>query len=206
MIERYLSARSRPLAALCAVELRSPQPVSLDGFREFNGGYAAVLGRWGLVQRGINAVARSNVAPVHQPPSVPSFFAFSFTVPSNANGASFVVAGSSEWPEGGRFPEDVVCYGETDERALRQKARFVLGAMERRIQGLGVDWDEGSVTQLYSVHDQFEFFRDEIVPGLAGNGGVTWHYCRPPVAGWEFEMDVKRVRTSRIFDFPEEVS
>jgi hypothetical protein len=199
-IESYLKSRSRPLSALCAVELRSPQPLSLDGFKDFNRGYAEVLTRWGLVQDGINAVARSNVAPVHRPPPGPSLHAFSFAVPCASAATGFVVAGSSEWPEGGRFPEDVVCYGDTSPPALRKKARYVLQAMERRMASLGVGWAEAFTIHMYSAHDHFDFYQEELALLDARHRGVTWHYCRPPVVGWEFEMDVKRVKVSHIFD------
>ena len=111
-----------------------------------------------------------------------------------------MVAGGSEWPEGGRFPGDVVRYGGTTKEALREKARYVLRVMTRRVELLGVSWAKASVTQPYSIHDHFEFFREEIAPFGAAHGAITWHSCRPPVLGWEFEMDVKRVQTSRISD------
>ena len=67
-IEALLKKKGRPLSALCAVELRSPTPLSIDGFREFNRAYAHVLRGWGLVEAEQNAVARSNVAPIIDPP------------------------------------------------------------------------------------------------------------------------------------------
>ncbi|MBK8007844.1 MAG: hypothetical protein IPK23_04895 [Rhizobiales bacterium] len=98
MIEGLLKKMGRPLAALCAVELRSPAPLSIDGFRDFNGPYAEVLQKWGLVDGQRNAVARSNVAPVINPPSEPGFFSFSITVPADKSlkNRNFVVAGSSD--------------------------------------------------------------------------------------------------------------
>ena len=62
-IAAHLRARGRPLTALCAAELRSPQPFSMDGFRGFNAGYVAVLEQWGIFRDGLNPVARSNVCP-----------------------------------------------------------------------------------------------------------------------------------------------
>ena len=42
-VTQHLQAAGRPRAALCGVELRSPAPLTFDGFREFNAGYAATL-------------------------------------------------------------------------------------------------------------------------------------------------------------------
>jgi hypothetical protein len=191
-IKEFIERQERPLNALCAVELRSPKPLSIDGFKEFNRAYAAVLDEWGLVKDGINAVARSNVAPVLDPPDEPGFFAFAITVPAAEERKSFVVAGSSEWPEGGRFPEDVVRYGDTSAPAMREKADYVLAAMERRMGSLGVGWEQASVTQSYSKYDVFDFLTNAVA-ARCGGGGIVMHYCRPPVAGWEYEMDVKGV-------------
>jgi hypothetical protein len=34
---------------------------------------------------------------------------------------------------------------------------------------------------------------DEIVARGAARFGLTWHYCRPPVRGLEYEMDCRAV-------------
>lgn len=197
-IRAFLRQSLRPLSALCSVELRSPEPLSLNGFQEFNKRYAGVLAQWGLVRDDINAVARSNVAPVIAGPSEPSFFAFSVAVPTSSPERTFVVAGSSEWPEGGRFPEDIVRHGDTSPEALREKAKYVLQAMESRMTLLGVSWDHVTTTQSYSAYDLFDFLSDDVIRCGAGRAGVVWHYCRPPVIGWDFEMDVRSVQLDRI--------
>ena len=111
-IAALLQAQGRPRTALCAAELRSPQPFTMAGFQGFNRDYVAVLGDWGLVRDGLNPVARSNVCPFLDAPVEPVFHAFCYTVPVDAAAAgasstpapaapvtSFVVAGSGEWPE-----------------------------------------------------------------------------------------------------------
>ena len=114
-IAAQLQAAGRPLHALCAAELRSPQPFTLAGFKDFNRGYVAVLERWGLFRDGLNPVARSNVCPRFDAPAEPVFHAFSYTVPDTAAGAAdFVVAGSGEWPEDQPFPEGIVARGKAD--------------------------------------------------------------------------------------------
>ncbi len=197
-IELHLAALGRPCGALCAAELRSPRPFSFGGFGEFNRGYVAVLEQWGIFRAGLNPVARSNVAPEIDPPAEPSFYAFCYTVPSEAAGPSFVVAGSGEWPEGGRFPEDIVARGDTSAAGLRAKARWVLDMMQQRLQGLGAGWAEVSATQVYTVHDLHPFLAEEIVARGAAAAGLTWHYCRPPISGLEYEMDARGVTLERV--------
>ncbi len=197
-IEAHLAALGRPRAALCAAELRSPRPFSFGGFGEFNRGYVAVLEEWGLFRGGLNPVARSNVAPEIDPPAEPSFHAFCYTVEAPRAGPDFVVAGSGEWPEGGRFPEDIVARGDASGAGLRAKARWVLDMMEQRLRGLGADWAEVSATQVYTVHDLHPFLGDEVVARGAAPDGLTWHYCRPPIAGLEYEMDARGVALERV--------
>ena len=185
-IAAHLQGLGRPKTALCACELRSPRPFSFAGFGEFNRGYVAVLEQWGLFQDGRNAVARSNVAPQIDPPAEPSFHAFSYTVPAPHGRRDFVVAGSGEWPEGGRFPEDIVS-------GLRNKVVWVLDKMEERMRGLGgLAFGDASAVQVYTVRR----FPMDLVAQRAG-GAVVWHYCRPPIEGLEFEMDTRSVSVER---------
>lgn len=192
--EAIITARGRPLTAFCACELRSPLPFSDEGFREFNELYVRTLAKWGIYDGETNPVARSNVCPEIEPPVEPSFHAFSFTVPSDERASTFVVAGSGEAREGGAtYRERTVRHGETGPEALREKALFVLGEMERRLGLLGQSWSSTTATQVYTVHDLHPFFADEIVRRGAARGGLTWHLCRPPVRGLEYEMDCRGV-------------
>src|SRR5262245_37725491 len=118
-IEAHLASLARPRTALCAAELRSPKPFSMSGFKSFNQAYVEVLTRWGLFRDGRNPVARSNVAPQIEPPAEPSFYAFCYTVPAATMATSVVVAGSGEWPEGGKFPDDIVAHGDVASAGLR---------------------------------------------------------------------------------------
>jgi len=192
-IEARLAAAGRPKAALCACELRSPKPFTMDGFVGFNKGYVDVLKSWGLFKvDGLNPVARSNVCPALDPPSEPSFFAFSYTVPGAAR--SFVVAGSGEVPEEkGAYPDRIVRRGDVSPEGLREKARWVMAEMERRMSLLGVGWRDVTAAQLYTTHP---------VPtealGPAFGHGLTWHFARPPIVELDFEMDCRA--TPREFD------
>ena len=192
--ESILKARGRPLPAFCACELRSSLPFTDEGFREFNELYVRTLAAWGIYDGKVNPVARSNVCPEIAPPPEPCFHAFSFTVPCEERVPTFVVAGSGEAKEGGAtYRERTVRYGETTPAALREKAIFVLGEMERRLGLLGQSWRSTTASQVYTVHDLYPFFADEIVRRGAARAGLTWHLCRPPVRGLEYEMDCRGV-------------
>ena len=180
----------RPLTALCACELRSPAPFTEGGFRSFNEAYVVTLKDWGLFADGFNPVARSNVCPERDPPSAPCFHAFSFTVESASAPPTAVISGSGEATEGGAsYQERIIRRGDTSEDAMREKARHVLGEMERRLGRLGFGWQDTTRVQVYSVHDIHRILSEEIAPRHAARSGVTWHYARPPVQGLEFEMD-----------------
>ena len=198
-VEAWLRARGRPLEAFCACELRIPAPFDEDGFAAFNRAYAGTLERWGLLAGGGNPVARSNVCPARDPPAEPVFWAFSHTVAEAGAGPSFVIAGSAESPEGrASYAEGTIRPGETSAAALRDKARFVLGELERRLAALGAGWAETTAAQLYTVHDVHPVLTGEIAARGAARAGVTWHYARPPVEGLEFEMDTRGVAVERL--------
>ncbi|HEY3616401.1 MAG TPA: hypothetical protein VGK96_06280, partial [Candidatus Sulfotelmatobacter sp.] len=56
-------------------------------------------------------------------------------------GRSFVSAGSGEAREGGPSYEGrIIRRGDQSPEAMREKARFVLGAMELRMAALGFGW------------------------------------------------------------------
>jgi hypothetical protein len=201
-VERILKSAGRPLTSFCACELRSPAQFSEAGFIAFNQRYCETLARWGIYDPAtrVNPVARSNVCPEIDPPSEPCFHAFSFTVPATAGAAgSFVVSGSGEAPEGkGAYGEFIVRRGETSPDAMADKARAVLGEMERRLGLLGFGWRDTTATQIYTVHDIHPFLGAEIVRRGAARAGATWHFARPPVVNLEYEMDCRGVAVERV--------
>ncbi|MDZ4798483.1 MAG: hypothetical protein SGI92_10005 [Bryobacteraceae bacterium] len=192
-IQAHLTNAARPLQALCGMELRSPVPFSFTGFDQFNASYVDILRRWDIFLDGVNPVARTNVAPQVNPPREPSLYGFSYTVPSTAARRTFVVAGAGELPEGSLDPNDVVRRGERTAAAIQEKAQFVLGLMEGRLNGLGMSWNDVTVTEIYTVHDILPFIEDELLNRLGEGGahGLTWHYSRPPIESIEYEMDLR---------------
>jgi len=195
-IERYLGDLGLPLTSFCACELRSPAQFTEAGFRSFNEGYVKTLERWGIFRDGLNPVARSNVCPEIDPPAAPVVHAFSFARPSGAAAPSFVIAGSGEVTEGrGNYRDHIVAYGDTSPAGMKQKARCVLDEMERRLGALGVGWKDTTDTQVYTVFDVHSYLADDLVRRGAASRGFSWHFCRPPILGLEFEMDCRGVAT-----------
>ncbi|MFN0182699.1 MAG: hypothetical protein ACKVQR_02660 [Aquabacterium sp.] len=202
-IAAVLESAGRPLQALCAAELRSPQPFTMDGFKGFNRGYVDVLERWGIVRGGLNPVARSNVCPLHDAPAQPCFHAFSYTVPLDhavapSAAADFVVAGSGEWPEDQPFPQGIVARGDVSAAGLAAKARYVLDTMRARTAVLGGDWSALTAAQVYTVHDIHPLLASHFARDGLTAMGLTWQVCAPPILELEFEMDVRRVASERV--------
>jgi len=191
---KYIQAAGRPLTSFCACELRSPAAFTEDGFRRFNEHYVKTLAEWGIFDGTTNPVARSNVCPEIDPPTEPSFYAFSFTRPSEATTPTFVIAGGAESREGsGSYPERTVRYRDLSPDGVREKVRFVVGAMESRMGECAFGWKDATAAQAYTVHDFHHAFADELVRCGAARSGLTWHFARPPVIDLEYEMDCRRV-------------
>jgi hypothetical protein len=205
LIHDVLMHEGCPLTALCAVELRSPAPFTPQGFYEFNLSYVETLKRWGLYKGGKNdnPVARTNVCPEIDPPSVPSLHAFSFTVNTSAPWPAFVIAGSGEARnEEGPYEKKTVRFGETSAEAMQEKTRFVVAEIGRRLSQLGFQWRDVTATQVYTVYDVHTFFAEEVIKPGAGRHGTTWHFARPPVDALAFEMDCRSVLNERVVAAP----
>lgn len=193
LVERHLGGLGRPCTAFAACELRSPAPFSEQGFHDFNREYVKTLARWGIYADGNNPVARTNVCPAHGKPAEPVLYAFSYTVPaSGLRRGGFIVAGGGELRDGeGSYRSRTVRYGETSAEALRDKVRYVVAEMERRLAGLGFSWQDAVSTQAYTVHDIGALVGPEFAARGIAPGGLCWHFARPPVEDLEFEMDVR---------------
>ncbi|SEK92925.1 hypothetical protein SAMN05518845_103519 [Variovorax sp. YR750] len=205
VIAAHLGAIGRPLAALCACELRSPAPFSERGFLDFNRVYAGTLERWGLVRGERNPVARTNVCPRIGAPATPAFQAFSYTVPADDDAAppSFVVSGGGEAPDGhASYREVMVRLGDTSPEGLRAKLGYVMTEMERRLAVLGFGWRDAAAVQAYTVHDIGALVFDEIVQRGGLTTGLTWHMARPPIVDMEVEMDLRCARRELALSWP----
>ncbi len=198
IIHNHLKDHDRPRQALCAIELRSPEPFSFEGFAEFNQGYQDILADWDLILDGINPIARTNIAPEVGPSPEPCLYAFSYTIPCRKprNPNTFVVAGAGELTEGSLSPEGIIRAGETGEDAIREKAAHVMGIMRARLSGLKLSWEHVNAVDIYTVYPLHPILEETLLRPLqqAAIHGVRWFYGRPPIVGLEFEMDMRGIR------------
>jgi hypothetical protein len=193
LIDRHLRQERRPRAALCAIALRSPKPLTFEGFAQFNAGYRAMLEAWGLLIDGANPIARTNVAPLTGAPSEPSLYAFAYTTPATTPRPTFVVAGSGEVVD--FAAERIVRHGETSPDAIREKAAFVMGVMQTRLRGLAGEWSDVTAIDVYTPHPIEPFVCDVLLgaAGAAAIHGVRWYPSHPPIIGLEYEMDMRGI-------------
>jgi hypothetical protein len=190
----YIRSAGRPLTSFCACELRSPAAFTEAGFLTFNQHYVKTLAEWGIFDGTSNPVARSNVCPEIDPPVEPSFYAFSFTRPSQSATPAFVIAGGAEARGGsGSYPERIVRYRDLSPDGLKEKVGFTVGEMESRLDAFGFGWKDTTGVQAYTVHDFHPVMTEELVRRGAARSGLTWHFARPPVVDLEYEMDCRRV-------------
>ena len=200
-VETQLREMARDRHALCGMELRSPAPFTMQGFIDFNREYCEVLASWDLYVDGANPVARTNVAPVEDPPSNVTLHAFSYTVEAAADRpATLVVAGAGELREGSLDEAAIVRRGQVDPRAMLEKAAHVMDAMEERLTGLGGTWASINAVDVYTCHP-VDLLLNELLwkrLGPARRHAVRLHHTRPPVIGIEFEMDVRSLRTELV--------
>src|SRR6201992_3144856 len=193
-IADFIKAAGRPLTSFCACELRSPAAFTEDGFRAFNQHYVKTLAEWSLFDGTTNPVARSNVCPEIDPPSEPSFHAFSFTRPSAGTTPTFVIAGGAETRGGsGSYPERIVRYRDTSPEGLKEKVQRTVNEMENRLETFGFGWKAPTAGQAYSICDFHHGGARHMVRHGAQRSGLTCHFARPPVVDLEYEMDCRRV-------------
>ncbi len=186
LVDRHLQELKRPRQALCAVELRCPEPYTPEGFGAFNVGYAELLASWGLHggDAESSSTVRTNIAPLLNAPVAPVLFAFSYTIPSAISRPTFVVSGAT----GGRV--------EDSPDAVRQKVANAFATIDGRLKELGVTWDLTTETVVYASQDIELALLSEILPriGSAVLNGVRWFPGRAPIIGAEIELGTHGVR------------
>ncbi|HEY0358334.1 MAG TPA: hypothetical protein VGD11_07110 [Mycobacteriales bacterium] len=193
-LDEVCAARGLAPAALVGFELRSPAPFAFGAFDEFNEVYRALLDERGLLEGGVNPIARTNVVPVLSAPPEPVLLsAFVVREASGPGGTDFVVAGGGEL-DGPLDPARITARGDTSPTGLTRKAVHVVEEMRRRLAGLGHSPWSPTLVDVYTEHE---------IPGLADllldrlpaarqYGFVRW-VTRPPLVEIEFEMDLRRV-------------
>jgi len=199
-IDQWLAERSTPRAQLCALELRSSEPFTMQGFIEFNQAYCALLEAWGLFVQGANPVARTNVCPLGLEFPEPVLYAFSAIQPlapqtTPASRPTFIVAGAGELRDGILQSDRIIRRGDLSPEALAKKAAYVCQVMQERLFGLGASWRDVTALDAYTIHPLDALLSSQLIPSLPAirQRGLTWHFTRPPVREIEFEMDLRGV-------------
>ena len=192
----FIKTQDRPLASLAACELRSPAQMSLADFAAFNRQYVEVLKANGFPSEAPFPMARSNVAPTLAPPSTNTLFAFTYAVTATEAQArpDFLISGKAEIID---EPRTVIAEGDPSPAGTEKKAGYVFEQLRVRVEELGCQWADITGVQIYTPRSL-----DPVVPLLKRIGladvGVTLHPAYPPVAPYEFEVDVRSVGIERV--------
>jgi hypothetical protein len=201
LVEHHLKEAGRPIDALCAMELRIPQPLTIKAFEEFNRPYVARLQSWGLEVDGANAVARTNVALEVSPVPEAMLAGFFYTARSDtkiadSKAATFVLSGAAEMRVGKDGKREIVASGDTSADGMRRKIEAVIEALNEHLHELNLSWDLATAVNLYTIHDAYPALASTLLPsiGTAAQVGVKWYYSRPPVTGIDVEIDAHAVR------------
>lgn len=199
-VRKYLEAAGRSHHALCGVELRCPEPFSMDGFIAFNRRYRAVLEEWDMLVDGVNPVARTNVAPVESAVRESVIYGFSYTIPSDVKRPTFVVAGGGEL-RGALVAKNIVRAGDTTEEAMMEKAQCVVDIMCERLSQLGNNALVSHI-DVYTAHSLTRPLVQVVTRGIPSSAsvGLHWFYTRPPILDIEFEMDMRGVVQDIVVD------
>jgi hypothetical protein len=192
-----LKAQGRPLSALAACELRSPAQMSIPDFAAFNRTYVDVLRANGFPAEAPFPMARSNVAPISDPPATNTLFAFTYVAPAAEGPAharsDFLISGRAELND---EPRSVIAEGDASASGTGKKAAHVFEQLRGRVEALGCAWADITGVQIYTPRSV-----DPALPvikrfGLA-NVGLSLYPAHPPVAPLEFEADVRSVSIER---------
>lgn len=196
LIEEHLRSLGRPMQALCGIELRIPEPLSIEGFNDFNGPYIEKLKAWDILLDGMNPVARTNVALQRNRASEPSVYGFSYTVESDQSEPTLITAGAGELKSSKLADSEIVRLGDTSEEGFREKVEMVLNTMSKRLAGMDAGWPQVTAVDIYTAHPVEAFIESTILPHMnrADRSGLRWFFARPPVIGIDYEMDVRVVR------------
>ena len=191
----FIQAQKRPPAALAAVELRAPKPLSGADGAIVNAAYVASLQAAGFVVAGtVRPEARSNMAPMADPPAGLSIHAFTFAVPappaSPQGGGDYVISGRPDVTDTGEL---VAGNDYASASAMQTKAAFILGWLTDRITELGGDPARATGFQIYTRHPLERIIGDPLSRSPLSRAGMTLVPGDPPGTAFELEFDVRSV-------------
>ena len=198
-IEQHMNKIGRPLTAFAHCELRSPKQFDDQGFIRFNRQYVGTLERWGIYQaesQGAsfkNPVARTNICPEYFGPAEVGMYSFAYTIPAQSDASSgFILSGGGDARSGPEpYRERIIAYGDSSEAGLRVKMEFVANEMNHRLESLGFQWSDVACAQASAVHNIGALVEEVLAKAGRMRCGINWYFARPPVAGLDFEMDLR---------------
>lgn len=174
------------------------------GFAAFNKDYLTLIKLAGFPIGDTVSIARSNMAPKFDPPSVDSLVAFTVAVPrktsaANTIGPDFLVSGR---PEHATNPDRVIAAGDSSPAAMDQKARFVWDALRQTVADLGGRWTDISGTQIYMTEPLETILAATRAAGILSTG-LTFFPGETPVIGYgeapyAFEADIRAISREEI--------
>jgi hypothetical protein len=182
---------------LCSLELRNGRQVTRAEFSAFNDQYVERMRAAGLVSGDRIPIARSNIA-MSSGSDGHELHAFSYTVPQASSETmklvTFILSAAPD-----SRTNTIVAEGDTTPSGLQQKLSFVLETLATRMSTMGLDWNDLTGIQLYTIQDLHALLPTLLFPklGRARRHGVQWHYGQPPVQGGEIEMDLRSIKTER---------
>jgi hypothetical protein len=200
---RHVIELGRPPQSICGIELRAPEPYpTRQLFRAFNAEYVELLRRMDLLVDGLVPVTRANLAIGDGSVAEQCLYAFLHTLPTSTHRPTFATSAQADLkhlPEGA---VELVAGGDTSFRGLTEKVKFVTERVDRQLAQLGVSWSLATHVRAYAVHPIGPQIADIIVPvaSAAARHGITWDLAAPPVAGLDFELDVRAVLRDIVVD------
>jgi hypothetical protein len=195
-IERYLQGTGRPIQAFCGIELRVPEPLTLNNWAAFNVPYLEQLRKWGLLFGNYSGVCRSNIALDLYPPATTSVCAFSHTAPATSKGATFLLSGQADIGPNNK----IVAEGECGPQAMHERARFTMDTVGATLGRLRLSWEDTTRIAIFHVHDIPDLWGPALLGALGEpiRRGVLVYRARPPIAGGEVELEARAVRQELI--------
>jgi hypothetical protein len=172
--------------------------MSVSEFAGFNRRYVELLRANGFAAESPFPMARSNVAPIYDPPATNGLFAFTYTIAATEAAAharpDFLISGRAELID---EPRSVVAEGDASPAGTEKKATHVFGQLRGRVEALGCAWTDITGIQIYTPRAI-----EPVLPlmkrlGLA-HVGLYLNPAHPPVVPLEFEADVRSVSVERL--------
>ena len=191
-IENHLKRAGRPVQAFCGIELRVPEPLTLDKWSSFNVPYLEQLRKWGLMHGDFSGVCRSNIALDIHPPAVTSMCAFSYMALATSAASTFLLSGQADIGPDNKIIEE----GKVDLQAMQARTRFTIGTVSDTLRKLGLSWEGTTRIALFHVHEIPDLWGPTLL-GAVGEPirrGILLYRARPPIAGAEVELEARAIR------------